>query len=292
MKRHLEIGTQIQQYVITALVAQGGMGAIYKALDTTNEDHVNTPSLALKTIQPDFAPNPELRARFEREIIVMRALQHPNIVPLLDSGESHGLLWFVMPYIDGWSLSDWLTLHTFTPADVVTVLQPLCSALSYAHGLGVVHRDVKPQNILLEFKSESKSESKSDAPHVYLVDFGLSKVAGMVSLTDDAVSVGTPEYMAPEQVMDEPLTPATDLYALSIVLYEMLLGKLPFVANTPLDAALARVESAPLPPRQVRPDFPPALESILLRGLEKDPNKRYSDAEQFYADYLRVLDHL
>jgi serine/threonine protein kinase len=211
----------------------------------------------------------------------VRLLDHPNIVRFLDYGKYEGKTYFVMSLIRGISLATWLRSKFFSPLEVLNILQPLCSALDHAHARNVLHRDVKPSNILMDMTG--------DDPQIFLSDFGLSKVIGMISLTETQTQVGTPNYMSPEQVEDLPLTPATDVYSLAIVTYEMLLRELPFDARSDFEMTLAHVEKAPSPPSNIVPGFPSSLESVLLRGLMKDPEDRYAEAGIFCREFAEAV---
>lgn len=255
------------------------MGSVYEAVDPKTSQHV-----AIKMLRADYTSEPSLAARFEREIAVMSALNHPHIVPFLGYGEHDNKTYFVMTLIQGPSLGTWLDSHFFSPLDAQFVLYAVCSALDYAHALSVIHRDVKPSNILLDMSNYE--------PVVYLSDFGLSKVATMISLTETRMQIGTPDYMSPEQAEDLPLSPATDVYALSVITYELLLRELPFNAMNELEMVTAHVNWPPRPPSQLVESFPPGLEAVLLTGLEKDPAERYQSAGEFYEAFSSALAEL
>jgi serine/threonine protein kinase len=272
----LQPGEIIGRYTIIRQLGEGNMGTVYEAVDQQSGQDV-----AIKMLRIDYVENESLATRFEREVMVVRLLDHPNIVPFLDYGQHEGKTYFVMALIRGVSLTTWLRSKFFNPLEVLALLEPLCGALDHAHASGVLHRDVKPSNILLDMTAEP--------PGLFLSDFGLSKVIGMISLTETQTQVGTPNYMSPEQVEDLPLTPATDVYSLAVVVYEMLLRQLPYEAHSDFEMTLAHVEQAPAPPSEVSPGFPPALESVLLRGLIKDPLDRYASAGEFYAGFYEAL---
>src|SRR5260370_39622843 len=179
----------------------------------------------------EYIQDDDLRERFQREAATLQSLDHPNIMPVYATGEQDGMLYFVMPLVRGPSLYVLLGRRRFSPITAWQILDPVTNALEYAHARGVIHRDIKPGNLLIESR-------KPKGNHVYLVDFGLSKVAGGRTLTQTGISLGTPQYMAPEQVLARPLSPATHIYQLGVVMYEMLLGRLTFVSRQPQTFAL------------------------------------------------------
>ena len=258
------VGQQIDRYRIIERLGMGGMAVVYKAFDTRLERDV-----ALKLIRVDEIPasqHERLMKRFEREAKAMAKFSHPNIVPVYDYGEVDGSPYLVMEFIPGGTLKD----KTGQPIPVETALSwiaPIADALAYAHEFGVVHRDVKPSNILFEQKGRP-----------ILTDFGVAKVleTDEATLTGTGMGVGTPEYMAPEQWRGKTC-PATDQYALGVVLYELLTGQKPYSAETPLAVAL-KVMSEPLPrPSDLAPDIPEEVEKVLYKALARDPQDRYED---------------
>ncbi|MFN8528151.1 MAG: serine/threonine-protein kinase [Anaerolineae bacterium] len=275
----LAIGAVLDNYTVIRVIGAGSMGAVYEAIEERTGNHV-----AIKMLHPDRSDDTGMAARFDREILVMRSLDHPHIVRCLGYGEHQGKTYFVMALVAGVSLAVWIRSHFFTPLEVLAILEPLCSALDYAHSFNVLHRDVKPSNILVDLSGEN--------PQVYLSDFGLSKVIDMASLTETQMQVGTPNYMSPEQAQDFPLTPATDVYALAIIAYEMLLRQLPFVAHDDFEMAMAQVQQPPRAPSELVTHFPLALELVLLKGLAKDPDYRYASAGQFYTAFAEAVTEL
>ncbi len=226
-------GLEIGGYIVGQRLAEGGMGSVYQAFQPGSREPV-----AIKVMLSEYTQDDELRERFQREAATLQSLDHPNIMPVYATGEQDGMLYFVMPLVRGPSLYELLGRRRFSPVTAWQILDPVTSALDYAHARGVIHRDIKPGNLLIEPR-------KPKGNHVYLVDFGLSKVAGVRTLTQTGISLGTPQYMAPEQVLARPLSPATDIYQLGVVMYEMLLGRLPFVSRKPQTVALQHAHDMP-----------------------------------------------
>jgi len=258
------------RYTLERELGRGGMATVWLARDVKHDRAV-----ALKVLRPEVAQalGPE---RFLQEIELTARLHHPRLVPLLESGEADGQLFYVMPCISGESLRDRLRRDKQLPlGDALRITREVVEALSYAHRQGVVHRDVKPENILL-----------ADG-HAVVADFGLAKalaVAGGRKLTDTGITVGTPAYMSPEQgAGSKELDVRSDLYSLATVLYEMLAGDPPF-SGVNGQAILLRKAADPLPRlRTVRPDVPPPLEQVIERALARAPADRFATVEEFAA---------
>jgi serine/threonine protein kinase len=262
------VGTQ---YLIEREIGRGGMAVVYRAIDI----RLNRP-VAIKVLPPDVAFNQDVRARFIREAQTAAQLSHPNIVPIysVDEKEAGGLVYFVMAYVDGESLGVRLTREGAWPIDrAVRVLRDVADALAYAHAHGVVHRDIKPDNILIE--------RATGRPMV--TDFGIARAAaGETRLTVTGVAVGTPAYMSPEQAMGErEIDGRSDLYSLAVVGYHMLTGETPFKAvNTPA-MLVKHVSERPRPVRERRPEVPSYLAVAIDRALSKRPEDRWTDAAEF-----------
>jgi len=262
------VGTQ---YLIEREIGRGGMAVVYRAIDT----RLNRP-VAIKVLPPDVAFNANVRERFIREAQTAAQLSHPNIVPIysVDEKEGGGLVYFVMAYIDGESLGVRLSREGAWPIDrAVRVLRDVADALAYAHSCGVVHRDIKPDNILID--------RASGRPMV--TDFGIARAAaGETRLTVTGVAVGTPAYMSPEQALGErEVDGRSDLYSLAVVGYHMLTGETPFKAvNTPA-MLVKHVSERPRPVRERRPEVPAYLAVAIDRALSKRPDDRWSDAAEF-----------
>ncbi len=265
----LEPGTALGSYRIISELGRGGMATVYKAYQASLARNV-----AVKVLPEYFADEPGFKERFQQEAIAVANLRHRHIPAVHDYGEADGVTYIVSEYIDGGTL----TSHLGTPVpleETIEVLEALAEALDYAHSKGVLHRDVKPSNVLLE---------RDGTP--VLADFGLAKImaSDMSRLTRTGTIVGTPEYMSPEQCEGENLTPAADLYALGVVAYEMLTGRPPFLGPTPLSVILAQVRDPLPPPRSVNPQLPESIERVLMKALAKRPEDRYATCTLFVRE--------
>jgi eukaryotic-like serine/threonine-protein kinase len=270
------IGQTLEHYRMLRQIGYGGMATVFLAEDTKLEREV-----AVKVFWPRPGETRDFLRRFAREARVLAQLDHPNILPVYDYGELDGLAYLVTPYIAGGTLKDLLKARkVLSPVETLRLAAPILNALQYAHQHGLIHRDIKPGNMLL------KSEGD-----LVLADFGLVKVAGadsgtqleMISQTSTAIT-GTPEYMSPEQIEGQAI-PASDIYAAGIVFYEMLTGQRPFQADSPVGILMQQVHEQPRPLRESNPFLPPQLDAAVLRALEKDPARRYASP----AEFLRTL---
>jgi len=270
-------GQQLGPYTLGALIGKGGMASVYRAHQQSMGRDV-----AIKIMAADLTENDEFVARFEREARVIARLQHPHILPVIDFGRSDKLVYLVMRLIEGGTLSARMRQTPLTLQQVNQLLSQIGSALEYAHLHGVIHRDLKPNNVLLDELDNS-----------YLTDFGIAKMlAGSTSqsnLTNTGAVMGTPAYMAPEQWRSEPVDARTDIYALGIILYEMLIGALPFQAETPFGMMYKHFDSMPPQPRLINPSLPPPVEHILLTALAKNPADRYSSARQMAEEFSHAV---
>ncbi|WP_126580595.1 protein kinase domain-containing protein [Tengunoibacter tsumagoiensis] len=264
-------GSKLGRYELRCRVAQGGMSEVYLGYDRRVRRWV-----AVKVLYGSDEP---FVRRFEREALAIGALSHENILPLYDFGEQRPWYYLVMPYVEGGTLRDHLfKRERLTLEEAGSFLEQIASALQYAHDHGVIHRDVKPSNILL----------RPDG-HAYLADFGLAKAKmDAESLVHSGALVGTPEYMAPEQ-SDGINDHRSDIYALGIILYQLLTGRVPFMADTPVAVMLKHLQSPPLSPRQLNAEIPQAIEDVMLKALAKRPEDRYQDARSFAQAYRKAL---
>ncbi len=267
------IGGSLGDYHIMRLLGRGGMARVYLGYDRRLDRFA-----AIKVIDPGERRNPDSAERFRREAQAIARLQHPNIVIIYQFGEEEHVYYMAMAFVEGLDLFDVLAGYAsykeWMPyEDVVRIVREVGSALDYAHESGVIHRDIKPSNIMLDH-----------AGHVVLMDFGLALSVKEGSLGE---TFGTPHYMAPEQVESSAkAVPQSDLYALGIVTYEMLAGRVPFLDESAMSLAMMHVQKPPPSPRAFNPDLPPALDTVLLRMLAKDPNARYQSGVEF-AEALR-----
>jgi eukaryotic-like serine/threonine-protein kinase len=271
------VGKQIDRYRITERLGMGGMAVVYKAYDTRLERDV-----ALKLIRTEAIPQDQherLLKRFEREAKSQARFSHPNIVPVYDYGEVNGSPYIVMDYISGQSLKQRLSGPTLY-RQAIQWLIPISDALYYAHRRGVIHRDVKPSNILFD-----------DEGRPLLTDFGIAKIleTDEATLTGTGLGVGTPEYMAPEQWQGQA-NQATDQYALGVVLYELLTGEKPYKADTPAAVAIMQATEPLRAPSQLVGGLPEGLEKVLYKALAREPQDRYEDMADFQGALGAVLD--
>lgn len=264
-------GLTLGRYELRRRIAQGGMAEVYLAYDRRVRRQV-----AVKVL---YGRDEPFVRRFEREALAVGALSHNHILPLYDFGEQSPWYYLVMPYVDGCTLRDYLYRHKrLTLEEAASFLSQIASALQYAHDHGVVHRDVKPSNILL----------RQDG-YAYLVDFGLAKaMQGAEVLTSAGAMVGTPEYMAPEQ-SNGFSDYRSDIYSLGIILYQMLTGQLPFLAESPVAVSLKHIQSIPRPPRILNSAIPQSIEDVILKAMAKDPAQRYQAAKDLSAAFWKAL---
>jgi YVTN family beta-propeller protein len=280
-----EPGTEIAGYRIESMIGRGGMAVVYRAEDTRLGRKV-----ALKLLTPQLADSEQFRQRFIRESRLAASLDHPNIVPIYEAGEADGQLFIAMRYVLGPDLKGLLAEHGGQlPLEwTLPLFRQIGRALDAAHRAGLVHRDVKPGNILVTNEERPRS---ARGGHVYLTDFGLTKRASELSggLTGTGHFLGTVDYVAPEQIQGKPVGSATDIYALGCVLYECLTGQLPFRRDD--DAALlwAHLVEAPPPVAAVRPEIPEAVDAVVARAMAKDSADRYESCEELLRDLEPAL---
>ena len=269
----LQPGTVLAgRYEILELLGQGGMGAVYKARDTELDRLV-----ALKLIRRELAKNPEILRRFKQELILARQVTHKNVIRIFDLGESGGTKFITMDFVEGQDLRH--LLHEqgkFPPEQAARMMLQICRALEAAHSEGVIHRDLKPHNIMLD-----KTE------RVYVMDFGIARSAYLPGMTQTGALIGTPEYMSPEQARGEKLTAQSDLFSLGVIFYELLTGQSPYPGDAPLATLWKRLQEKPKPPTEVDPAIPKPLNDIVMRALEIKPEDRWASAREM-AQQLEI----
>jgi serine/threonine protein kinase len=275
-------GTTVAGYRIEALIGRGGMGAVYRG----HEEGLGR-KVALKVIAPELAQDQRFRERFLRESRIAASLDHPHVIPIYQAGEQDGVLFLAMRYVEGSDLAKVVAEEgALEPRRAVDLLSQIAEALDAAHEKGLVHRDVKPSNVLIAVSAGRE--------HCYLGDFGLTKRTGSLSGVSVAGEiVGTLEYVAPEQITGDPVDERSDVYALGCVLYECLTGQSPFPRATDVALLWAHVHEEPTPPSQARLDLPKELDTVLTRALAKEPGRRYRSAGELLAatrSALRLVD--
>lgn len=258
------------QYHIKELLGEGGMATVYKALQPSMQRHV-----AIKVMSADLSQNVEFVGRFEQEAQIFAELQHPHILPVIDFGRTDNHLYIVMRLVEGGSLDLRIRHQPLALELALKLILQVGSALSFAHERGVVHRDLKPNNVLLDANNNA-----------YLTDFGLAKMLrGASTLTRTDVFLGTPAYMAPEQWRGEAVDARTDVYAMGIMLYEMIIGDLPFSADTPHVLMYKHVNEPPISPRTRNDQVSPQIEDVLMTALSKAPDERYQSAVELASAF-------
>ncbi len=240
--------------------------------------------VAIKILNERYANDDLFIERFRREAKSAAGLSHPNIVSIYDRGEAEGTYYIAMEVIEGRSLKELILTHGALPIDTaIAYAKQLLEALRFAHHHGIIHRDIKPHNVLVS----TGPQVKATAPRLKVTDFGIAR-HGASQMTEAGSIMGTAQYLSPEQARGAPVTAASDLYSAGVVLYEMLTGKVPFTGDSAIEIAMKHVNELPKPPSKLRPEIPPELDQVVLRSLAKDPADRYQTADEFIEDLERV----
>ncbi|HJR79847.1 MAG TPA: serine/threonine-protein kinase [Anaerolineales bacterium] len=274
------VGENVGSYRIIEQLAQGGMATVFKAYDESLHRYV-----ALKVLHPAFSNDGTFEARFEREARIVAMLEHPHIVPVYDYAEHEMRRYLVMKYIEGDTLKARLREHPPSSEEILWVVDAVGSALAYAHTRGVLHRDVKPSNVLVSSDGE-----------IFLTDFGLARItqSGEATLSSE-MTMGTPQYISPEQALGKAdLDAGTDIYSFGVMLYEMVVGRVPFTSNTPFAMIHDHIYTPLPPPHTINPEVPGSVENVLRKALAKDRADRYRDVttmvQAFRSAWLEAND--
>ena len=259
----------VQRYEILKVLGRGGMGAVYKARDREVDRDV-----ALKVIRPDLAGNASILERFKQELVLSHQVTHKNVVRIYDLGDADGMKFITMEYIEGSDLRSIVQeKKKFSPEEAVDIMLQVCRALEAAHGVGVIHRDLKPQNIM-----------RDATGRVVVMDFGLARLIESNGMTQTGALVGTMEYMSPEQALGSALDQRSDLFTLGLIFYELLTGKMPFAADSALASLIKRTQERAVPVSQHDKSIPAPLTHIVSKCMERDPKLRYQNAAELIAD--------
>src|ERR1700723_181239 len=251
------------RYEIMGVLGQGGMGAVYKARDRELDRLI-----ALKVIRPELATDPAILQRFKQELILSRNITHKNVVRIFDLGEAEGIRFISMEFVDGEDLRTLLRrAGKFTPQEAIAVIEQVCRALDSAHSEGVIHRDLKPQNIM-----------RDKHGRIVVMDFGLARSLGDSGMTQTGAIVGTMEYMSPEQAMGSTLDQRSDIFSVGLIFFELLTGRAPYKADTAIASLMKRTREDAQSASDVDASVPKSLSAIVSRCLEREPANRYHSA--------------
>lgn len=271
----LQPGQMLGPYRIINQIGQGGMATVYKAYQLSMDRNV-----AIKVLPGQLAESAEFIQRFQQEARIIANLEHPHILPVFDFGESDGVTYFVMRFLEGGTLKDRMKDGPLSWDEIDRLFTQLAEALGYAHDRGIVHRDLKPANALIDTNG-----------NLFLTDFGIAKLLESASprLTQTDAVMGTPAYISPEQAQALTVDRRSDIYSLGIILYEMVTGRVPFTADTPLAVILKQISDPLPPPTTIKPDLPASVERVILKALAKNPDDRFSSTAEFIAAWKKAL---
>ena len=262
------------RYELVEFVGKGGMALVYRAIDRRTGHNV-----AVKILRPEYNQDAEFTNRFEREALTASKMSHHNIVNLLDVGQDGDIRYLIMEYVNGQTLKEVIRQKGALPPSVAAQIGiRILSALQHAHNNGIIHRDIKPQNVLVH-----------EDGHIKVSDFGIARVAGANTLSSEDSVMGSVHYFSPEQAKGENVTFASDLYSVGVCLYEMMTGQPPFDGETPVAVALQHINAKPRPMSEINPTVPPAMERVVAKAMEKRPEMRYQSAVEMAQDLQRAL---
>ena len=261
------------RYQIIEELGKGGMGRVYKVLDTRIKEKI-----ALKLIRRDLCPDKETVERFSNELKFARKIRHKNVCQMFDLGEAEGTHYITMEYVPGEDLKNMIRMSgQLGTATAIAVARQVSEGLEEAHKLGVVHRDLKPQNIMIDRDGKAR-----------IMDFGIARSLEGQGITRAGTIIGTPEYMSPEQVEGREVDQRSDIYSLGVILYEMLTGRVPFEGDTPFTVGVKIRSETPRDPKEFNPQVPPDLSRLVLKCLEKDRQARYQDASEVHEELEKI----
>ena len=262
------------RYQVLAELGRGGMGIVYQAYDKQLKEQV-----AIKLLSPLLSTDNEALERLTREVSLARRVTHPNVIRIHDIAEVNGLHYVSMEYFGGTNLKEHLKRSgPLSLLNAYQILSQMCDGLEAAHSQGVVHRDLKSQNVMVGPSGQIK-----------IIDFGLARSVHLEGMTATGLIMGTPEYMAPEQVAGKHVDERADIYALGVILFEMLTGRVPFTGDSPIAVGFQQLKDPPPPPRSINPQIPEDVEKIILKALEKDPIRRYRNVDELRKDFESAL---
>ena len=271
----LSLATALEgRYQVLAELGRGGMGIVYQAYDKQLKEQV-----AIKLLSPLLSTDNEALERLTREVSLARRVTHPNVIRIHDIGEVNGLYYVSMEYFGGTNLKEHLKRSgPLSLLGAYQILSQMCSGLEAAHSQGVIHRDLKSQNVMVGPSSQIK-----------IIDFGLARSVHLEGMTATGLIMGTPEYMSPEQVSGKHVDERADIYALGVILFEMLTGRVPFTGDSPIAVGFQQLKDPPPSPRSINPQIPEEVEKIILKSLEKNPIHRYRNVEELRKDFELAL---